>query len=35
MYEGLGITVYVHSVYDRLLGDFLAEQTVSTPYIYG
>jgi len=28
-------TVYIHSVYDRIFGDFPAQNTVHTTYIYG
>jgi len=26
---------YIHTVYDRIFGDFPAKNTVYTPYIYG
>ena len=27
--------IYLHTVYDRIFGDFPANNTVHTPYIYG
>jgi hypothetical protein len=32
---GLARTVYIHTVYDRIFGDFPATNSVCTPYIYG
>ena len=26
---------YIYTIYDRIFGDFLAKNTVYTPYIYG